>query len=149
MFFICSYLFKIMAAEPEELLLFYFGGELKITITCAQCNTNYYNLDKFQDAQLCFSEGIKEDEHVPAENLINYHLQSESSRADNKYHGEKCKELCDAEKNTEILRPSSYSILTLKHVRYDRKQHQLRKLKHNVMYNKDLPRWFPGVVLTS
>lgn len=113
-----------------------FGGELKITYQCAQCDTSSHNTDKFRDLQLCFPAEIPDNQEVSVQDLINYYLTPEKMTGDNKYRCDKCTKLCDAERKIKILQAPSHLILTLKHFHYDSESRLRTKLRHKVMYNE-------------
>lgn len=131
-------MFEIITENSEEPLLpnlvgRVFGGVLKTMFKCAQCKTDFFKFDTFQDLQLCFPQEIEEGRLVSVQNSINNHLKRESLTGNNKYiivRIEKCEDKCDAKTKTEIADPPSHLILTLKHFHYDQKQKEFRKLKH-------------------
>ncbi|XP_063986835.1 ubiquitin carboxyl-terminal hydrolase 35 [Diachasmimorpha longicaudata] len=115
-----------------------FGGESKITYQCAQCDTSSHNTDKFRDLQLCFPEGIPENQEVTVQDLINYYLIPENLTGDNKYRCDKCMKLCDAQRIIKHLRAPAHLILTLKHFHYDTESRLRTKLRHKVRYNEKI-----------
>lgn len=96
-----------------------FGGELKVSYQCLQCENESHNTDRFRDLQLCFFETLEPSETVTVQDLIklNYYMP-ERLTGDNKYKCSKCDELCDAQRSMKIVQAPAHLILTLKHFRY-------------------------------
>ena len=109
---------------------------MKITYKCSQCKTESCNVDKFRDLQLCFVE--ETPNVIQVQDLLNYCLQPEQLRGDNKYRCDKCKKLCDAERWATILQAPTHLILTLKHFQYNSLTRLRTKLSHKVEYNETI-----------
>lgn len=111
------------------------GGESKVTLQCAQCDTCSHNTDRFRDLQLCFPEELQESQEISVQDLINYYLRPEKLTDDNRYQCDKCTTLCDAQRIITILQAPAHLILSLKHFRYDFSSTLRTKLSHKVVYN--------------
>ncbi|XP_003425049.1 ubiquitin carboxyl-terminal hydrolase 35 isoform X2 [Nasonia vitripennis] len=116
-----------------------FGGELKVSYQCLQCDTESHNTDRFRDLQLCFFENLEPSETVTVQDLIklNYFMP-ETLTGDNKYRCDKCAGLCDAQRSIKIVQAPSHLILTLKHFRYDSESRLRTKLSRKVIYNETI-----------
>lgn len=123
---------------PTSLVHKVFGGQSDVMYRCIKCNNISHNIDQFRDLPLCFPEKITEHQEVSVQDLINDYLTPETLTGDNKYHCDKCKELCDAHRNIQILQAPNYLILTLKHFYYDQESRLRAKLRHKVLYNETI-----------
>ncbi|XP_058793188.1 ubiquitin carboxyl-terminal hydrolase 35 isoform X2 [Phymastichus coffea] len=116
-----------------------FGGELKVTYLCDECNTESHNTDKFRDLQLCFFEDLRFSEPTSVQELLkcNYFMP-EKLTGDNKYRCDKCAGLRDAQRIIKILQAPEHLILTLKHFRYDSDSGLRTKLRCKVIYDEEI-----------
>lgn len=106
------------SSKSDYLVHRVFGGELKVSYLCLQCQTQSDNTDKFRDLQLCFLDDLAPTDVVNVQDLISANYFSpESLTGDNKYRCDKCAGLCDAERIINILQAPAHLILTLKHFR--------------------------------
>lgn len=63
---------------------------------------------------------------------------AEKLTGENKYHCDKCKTLCDAQRIINILQAPTHLILTLKHFSYDSESRLRTKLPHKVAYSESI-----------
>lgn len=114
-----------------------FTGKVTITNKCLSCSTENNISDTFFDLQLSFpnQDGTDETEYT-TQRLLDGYFETEKLIDDNKYSCEKCKMLCDGERNLKIIEGPSNLILVVKHFKYDRKFHIRRKLMYKVHHNE-------------
>lgn len=116
-----------------------FTGKVTITNKCLNCSTENNISDTFFDLQLSFpnQDGTDEIEYT-TQRLLDGYFETEKLIDDNKYSCEKCKMLCDGERNLKIDDGPSNLILLVKHFKYDRKFHIRRKLMYKVHHNETI-----------
>lgn len=122
-----------------------FGGKISTTCVCSSCESKSVSIDSFRDLALSFPEKEKNEDdwdngtEYSVQELLDYYFTSEQLTldADNQYHCEKCKILCDGVRCTELLESPKNLILTLKHFRYDSRYHTRSKLLINKMIHNE------------
>lgn len=122
-----------------------FGGKISTTCVCSSCDSKSVSIDAFRDIALSFPEKEKNEDdweigtEYSVQELLDFYFTSEQLTldADNQYHCEKCKILCDGVRCTELLQSPRNLILTLKHFRYDSRYHTRSKLLINKMSHNE------------
>lgn len=114
-----------------------FTGLLTTTYKCLTCGWKSRNVDSFRDLQLSFPD-VENDcaSNYSVQDLIEYYCSPEKLDGENQYHCDRCKELSDAERYINVVEAPRNMILTLKHFKYDQKQHMRAKLMHKVFHDE-------------
>lgn len=122
-----------------------FAGKMCVSYKCLNCLNESVNIDNFWDLQLSLpsanENGMNSLMSPPPEcttqTLLDAYFSTEQLTDDDKYYCEKCKMLCDGERNISMKTGPSNLILVVKHFKYDRKFHIRRKLMQKV-YHDDI-----------
>lgn len=124
-----------------------FGGQLLIKIKCLNCSSVSTNVDNFFDLQLSFPQPsgdgvmmmpspLADKTTYTTQSLVNSYFSTEKMIDDDKYFCDKCKMLCDGERNITLKQGPANLILLIKHFKYDRNYHVRRKLLHKVHHDE-------------
>lgn len=125
-----------------------FGGRLSVNYKCLKCSSQSTNIDNFFDLQLSFPQQSNESSSLSytgvfgdritytTQSLINTYFTTEQMIDEDKYYCDKCKELCDGERDIKLQEGPPNLILVIKHFKYDRNYHVRRKLLHKVNHDE-------------
>lgn len=120
-----------------------FSGRATITYKCLECSSTSSIVDNFFDLQLAIPQPIDsyktiDTKECTTQSLLNDYFKTEKLIEDDKYYCEKCKKLCDGQRDVQVERPPNNLILLMKHFKYDRKYNIRRKITKHINPNETI-----------